>query len=314
MEEDIFYSIIEFNDGSVSFVPCSWLVNNKTKCYWPNTKNEKYINSKREKRCYPEKNWDIFNVKRILGNAKTLKAAKNKEEKYQYKSNLSSDDSSPIRKKNINNPYVKIYNPRNQIRSQKARKPDFHEVSPSPSRSPSKSVSKQRESHIIRRPFDEISNTINRSRSRSPIVEAPISFSRPRELQKTQKTSFNEISYANLRSPSPSLTQCTCGSEKKLDDLEKKINELNDKQEQIIQAMQSLAHGVEQSCVSILAEVKSIKQTLPSVDWKFSIDDDEVMKFPVRSISDFIFFEKKLKEKEFFLKMVSISIFNLNTI
>lgn len=65
--------IIEFDDG-VQLVPRSWLIENKTKCYYPNDHDlgngpnvPKKYDLMVKSMVLPKINWNIYNVKHILG-------------------------------------------------------------------------------------------------------------------------------------------------------------------------------------------------------------------------------------------------------
>lgn len=58
------YSVVEFENGEVSYIPTEWIFKNGKKCYWPNQKNK--INIYREE-CFPAKeSWETHNLKRIF--------------------------------------------------------------------------------------------------------------------------------------------------------------------------------------------------------------------------------------------------------
>lgn len=64
------YSIVEFENDNVCYVPTEWVFSNNEKCYWPSNNLKSKLNLLRDE-CFPPKKdvWDVFTIKRIFGTA-----------------------------------------------------------------------------------------------------------------------------------------------------------------------------------------------------------------------------------------------------
>lgn len=62
------YAIVEFElDGSVSFVPSSWIYDENKKCRWPKEKNK--LDLYRQELFAPKNDWHIYTIKKIFSYA-----------------------------------------------------------------------------------------------------------------------------------------------------------------------------------------------------------------------------------------------------
>ncbi|XP_044762459.1 uncharacterized protein LOC123319503 [Coccinella septempunctata] len=60
------FAIIEFAKHKCAIIPMIWLIENKTKCYWPRTKSEELFNSLVLACSPPENSWALYDVDKIL--------------------------------------------------------------------------------------------------------------------------------------------------------------------------------------------------------------------------------------------------------
>lgn len=58
------FTIVEFVDGSVSYVPTKWIRNDGKTCFWPRGLDTLKINLYRQENYSPKKEWDTYNLKR----------------------------------------------------------------------------------------------------------------------------------------------------------------------------------------------------------------------------------------------------------
>lgn len=65
------FSIVEFEDRSVSFVPTKWLQDGGKNCFWPTGLDTKKMNLYRQENFTPKKEWGVYSVKRIFCTAST---------------------------------------------------------------------------------------------------------------------------------------------------------------------------------------------------------------------------------------------------
>lgn len=65
------YSTVEFDD-SLQMIPTSWIIKDKDAAYWPQFTSHIRFTKAVQKRISPEKDWLVYDMKRILATANKL--------------------------------------------------------------------------------------------------------------------------------------------------------------------------------------------------------------------------------------------------